>query len=63
MYEPKTHPPISRPEFARRMFRHFAISVGLLVVSLGGGIIGYAVFIVAPVAHRVLHKFHWDVKQ
>jgi len=113
MYEPKAHPPLSTHRFARRMVIHFTISVGLLAMSLGVGIGGYAAFdglpvidgfvnaamllggmgpvnmpmstsgklfsgifalysglvflisaafIITPVAHRVLHKFHWDEK-
>lgn len=114
MYEHRALPPISTPKFARRMVNHLLISVGLLVVSLGVGIGGYALFddlpvidgfvnaamllggmgpvnmpvstsgklfsgfyalyaglvflisaalIITPVAHRVLHKFHWDQKE
>ena len=111
MYEHKSHPPLSRPHFRRRMVRHFLAAAALAVVSLGIGIAGYAhyeglpwrdgflnsamllggmgpvdppqtnggklfaglyalyaglVFLVtaailmAPVVHRLLHKFHWE---
>ena len=111
MYESKTHSPITRARFTRRMLLHAALALGLLGVSLGIGITGYCYFedlsvldaflnstmllggmgpvnapvtpsgklfagcyalyaglvfivtaalIVTPVAHRMLHKFHWD---
>lgn len=110
MYESKNHPLLSRRRFAQRMARHAAVAVGLLALSLFGGMAGYAGFehlgwtdaflnasmilggmgpvdvprtqagkmfaggyalysglvflvaaglVIAPVAHRLLHRFHW----
>jgi hypothetical protein len=40
MYEPRAHPPLTRPQFRRRMLRHAAwamlIVVGSLVVGMAG---------------------------
>ncbi len=41
MYEAKTHPPISRPRFVRRVALHAAGAVSLVVVSLALGMAGY----------------------
>ena len=41
MYEPKTHAPISRHRFVRRVLRHAVAAIGLLVLSLALGIAGY----------------------
>lgn len=111
MYEPRTHPPISRHHFGRRLLLHFVWASALVAASLGIGMAGYAHFerlawrdaflntamllggmgpvdsprthggklfagvyalyaglvfliaaavIVAPVVHRLLHKFHWE---
>ena len=113
MYESKLQTPLPRASFARRLLVHVLLAAGLLVVSLGIGILGYScfenlsildaflnsamllggmgpvnspvtsggklfaglyalyaglVFIVtaalmfAPIAHRILHKFHWNPK-
>jgi len=110
MYESRNHPLLSRRLFAMRMARHGAVAVGLLAISLFGGMAGYAGFehlnwtdaflnasmilggmgpvnvpgteagklfagsyalysglvfivaaglVIAPVAHRLLHRFHW----
>jgi hypothetical protein len=110
MYESKTQAPLPRAGFAWRLLLHVFLALGLLVASLGVGMLGYCrlerlslldaflnsamllggmgpvdppatpggklfaglyalyaglVFIVAaaliftPIAHRVLHKFHW----
>ncbi|QVL34276.1 hypothetical protein KIH39_10320 [Telmatocola sphagniphila] len=40
-YEKKTQPLLSRPEFARRVFRNFAASSLLIGLSLFGGMLGY----------------------
>ncbi|MHB0971821.1 MAG: hypothetical protein ACYC7A_09505 [Thermoanaerobaculia bacterium] len=44
MYEPRTHPPISRRRFIRRVVLHAAIAVALLLLSLLLGVAGYAYF-------------------
>jgi hypothetical protein len=44
MYEPKTHAPISRHHFVRRVLRHALAATALLVVSLALGIAGYEYF-------------------
>jgi hypothetical protein len=40
MYEPRAHPPLTRPQFRRRMLRHAAwaglVVVGSLVVGMAG---------------------------
>lgn len=110
MYESKLEKPLPRAGFARRLVLHVLLALGLLVASLGAGMLGYCrlerlspldaflnsamllggmgpvdppttpggklfaglyalyaglVFIVTaaliftPIAHRVLHRFHW----
>ena len=70
MYEHLTARPLSRMRFIRRMGRHASVALGIIAISLGLGMWGYAlyaglVFIVTagllftPVVHRVLHWFHW----
>jgi len=44
MYEPKTHRPLTRPFFARRLISHAAIAVGLVAFSLAVGMTGYLCF-------------------
>lgn len=44
MYEPKSHPPISRNRFARRVLLHFAAALVLLLTSLMLGMAGYEYF-------------------
>ena len=41
MYEKKSIPPLPRDVFARRMVVHIAVAVGVLLGSLGLGMIGY----------------------
>jgi hypothetical protein len=41
MYEPKTHAPIPRHRFVRRVLRHAVAAIALLVLSLALGIAGY----------------------
>ncbi len=111
MYERHNQPLLSRRAFARRMAVHLLVAFGLLVVSLGAGVLGYRGFeglswldsllnasmilggmgevaplmtaggkifasvyslfsgmvflvvagvMVAPVAHRILHRMHLD---
>jgi hypothetical protein len=111
MYEPRTHPPIPRQRFVRRLVNHASAAAALILGSLLIGMAGYehyehlawrdaflnaamllggmgpvdpprsdggkifaglyalyaglVVFAVAgltlaPFAHRLLHKFHWD---
>lgn len=44
MYEPKTHPPIPRKRFVRRVLLHAAAAFALLLVSLMLGMAGYEYF-------------------
>lgn len=44
MYEHRTQPPISRPDFIRRMLIHLAVAVGLILISLLPGIVGHGYF-------------------
>jgi hypothetical protein len=41
MYESKSQPPIPRASFARRLAAHLGLAAGLLVASLGVGMVGY----------------------
>ncbi len=114
MYEPRTHPPISRARFTRRVLLHAAAALAVLLFSLLAGMAGYEHFenlpwrdaflnaamllggmgpvdaprsdggklfagtyalyaglvfiaaaglVLSPIAHRVLHKFHWRQDQ
>ena len=111
MYEPKHHPPIPRKRFIARVAWHASAATALLLLSLVGGMAGYAHFeslawrdaflnsamlmggmgpvdpphtnagkifaglfalyaglvflvtaglVLAPIVHRLLHKFHWQ---
>jgi hypothetical protein len=111
VYESKSHPPLSRGLFARRVLRHAATAAVLVVVSIAVGMAGYEHFeglawrdaflnaamiaggmgpvdaprtnagkvfegvyalysglvfiataglLLAPLVHRVMHKFHWE---
>ncbi len=44
MYEKKSTPPLPRTVFVRRMAVHIALAAGLLLGSLGMGMLGYAHF-------------------
>ena len=44
MYETKKQAPLTRPVFWQRLFKHAAVAVGLIVVSLAMGIAGYCGF-------------------
>jgi hypothetical protein len=44
MYEPKTHPPIPRRQFLRRVLRHAFAAAGMLLVSLLLGMAGYSYY-------------------
>ena len=44
MYESRTHPPISRQHFVRRMMLHTGFAFGILVLSLAIGMAGYRAF-------------------
>jgi hypothetical protein len=44
MYESKSDPLLPRTQFHRRVLNHFAIAVGLIVFSIGIGILGYCQF-------------------
>jgi len=111
MYEHKSHPPLPRRHFRRRLVLHFLAASALIVGSLALGMAGYAHFeqlgwldaflnsamllggmgpvelprtdggkifagvyalyaglvflvagavVVAPILHRLMHKFHWQ---
>ena len=114
MYEHRTHLPLVRKLFVRRLLLHFLAAAGLIISSLLLGMAGYAHFeglawrdaflnaamlmggmgpvetpatpggklfagsyalyaglvfivvtgiILAPLIHRLLHRFHWDQEQ
>lgn len=44
MYESKNQPPIPRASFARRLAVHLGLAGGLLLASLGVGMVGYVRF-------------------
>jgi len=44
MYESKTQAPLPRASFAKRLLIHVSLALGLLVVSLGVGMLGYSYF-------------------
>ena len=44
MYERKRQPPVSRAQFTRRLAWHSGVAVALLLMSLGGGMLGYIAF-------------------
>ncbi|MBI5039682.1 MAG: hypothetical protein HZB57_00230 [Gammaproteobacteria bacterium] len=44
MYESKTHPPIPRKHFVRRVLLHVAASLALLLLSILLGMAGYQYF-------------------
>lgn len=44
MYEHRTHSPISRRRFIRRVLLHFGAGLALILVSLVAGIAGYEYF-------------------
>lgn len=44
MYESKTHAPLTRARFVQRLLLHAAAALGLLLVSLGVGMLGYGWF-------------------
>ncbi|TAL07175.1 MAG: hypothetical protein EPO03_05660 [Porticoccaceae bacterium] len=44
MYERKTHPPLSRIRFLKRVLLHAAAALALLLLSLLAGMAGYAYF-------------------
>lgn len=111
MYESKTHAPIPRRQFVRRVVLHAGFAAAILLLSILFGMAGYAYFeqlswrdgflnaamllggmgpvdapktdggklfagifalysglvflvvaalVLAPVVHRVMHKFHWQ---
>jgi hypothetical protein len=44
MFEPKHRPLLPRRLFLRRFFRNFLVGLGLIAVSLAGGMAGYEYF-------------------
>jgi hypothetical protein len=49
IYEHHTQPLLPRKQFLARLLKHGAVSLGLLLFSLGVGVIGY----------RILENFSW----
>jgi Co/Zn/Cd efflux system component len=113
VYEPPLTPPLPLGKFLRRQVKHVAISMGVILFSLAGGMTGYMYFerlpwldaflnaamllggmgpvdmpktpggkffagsyalysglmvlavagvLVAPLAHWLLHRLHWDAR-
>jgi hypothetical protein len=54
-YESKTQQPLASAVFVRRMLQHGFVVAGLLAVSLGAGILGYATFEHLPVLDAFLN--------
>jgi hypothetical protein len=44
MYESHHQPPLDRQRFAHRVLRHLAAAIGLLLMSLAIGMLGYVLF-------------------
>ncbi len=44
MYEPRSHPPIPRERFLRRVLLHFGAATALVLLSLAIGMAGYEYF-------------------
>lgn len=44
MYETRKQAPLARPHFVRRLLLHAGAAAGLLLFSLGGGMLGYMAF-------------------
>jgi hypothetical protein len=44
VYESKTQAPLPRAGFARRLLAHVSVALGLLLVSLLAGMLGYSYF-------------------
>jgi len=44
MYESRHQPPLPRAKFVWRLATHLALALGLLVVSLAAGMVGYVLF-------------------
>jgi len=68
MYENREFQPLSSADFPRRLLRHFALSAGKLFAgcyALSSGLlfIVTAAIMVTPVAHRLLHRFHWEADE
>jgi hypothetical protein len=41
MYETRTQKPLPRPRFAKRMLKHFAVALALMLLSIAIGMAGY----------------------
>ncbi len=60
MYESRKTAPLPRSAFVRRLLLHFAGAFALysgLVFLIGAGLM------LAPVLHRMLHRFHWEDRE
>ena len=44
MYGHRSQPPLTRVAFAARMFHHFLLAIGFVVLSLAGGMVGQLTF-------------------
>lgn len=44
MYESRKYPPLPRAHFIRRLLGHLVVALGLILISLMLGMIGYVVF-------------------
>lgn len=56
MYETRKETPLTRPGFWRRLMRHAALAVSLIVVSLGIGMAGYCGFEHLPLLDGFLNS-------
>ncbi len=56
MYESKTHKPVSRATFARRMLWHVLLALSVLLLSLGVGMLGYSWFEHLPLLDAFLNS-------
>jgi hypothetical protein len=56
MYESKSQKPLSRARFAQRLLTHLCVAIALLLVSLGGGMLGYEHFEHLPAVDAFLNS-------
>jgi hypothetical protein len=55
MYETRKQAPLPRAVFVKRLLGHFLLAAGLLVVSIGGGMLGYMKFESLPAVDAFLN--------